>query len=192
MLSDDDMRERMRNGWRMGRPFTECGNGSIPAATKNIRSWLPDLFVKYEINSVVEAGAGDLMWATDEVKPAMQSSERTRLFGAAYLGFDLFPRRPGIIECDITTQVLPRADAILCRFVLNHLDRERVDMAISNFKKSGSTYLIATQFEREKLTDKTPQFSRLDLRDFLNEQQPIEACRDGLEPACWLAMWKLQ
>jgi hypothetical protein len=45
---------------------------------------------------------------------------------------------------DITKDRLPRADVILCRQCLYHLSFRHLHAAIANFKKSGSTYLLAT------------------------------------------------
>ena len=108
-----------------------------------------------------------------------------------YLGFDLIPRVDGVIRADITTMALPDCDAILCRMVLNHLDQERIEMALNLFRGS-ATYLIATQFDGDKLPQRSPQFTRLDLRVapyLLGE--PLERVQDGAEDICSLALWKL-
>ena len=176
MLTDEQMLERMRNGWRAGRPFTVCGNGSLPDATAVIRGWLPEMCTRRGIRSVVDAGAGDLKWSV-----GMKWDVR-------YQPFDLIPRRPEVKHADITRDVLPPCDAILCRMVLNHLDGARVDMALERFRQS-ARYLIATQFNGENLPQNSPQFMRLDLRGRLGE--PLESVRDGREEACRLALWAI-
>jgi len=188
MLSDQAMRDRMRDGWRMGKPFTVCGNGSSLENTKNIREWLPGIVEKYDFQVVCDAGAGDMAWL-----PHMDWTGREPV---DYQPFDLFPRHSAVTEIDITTQALPVCDAILCRMVLNHLvdvspkgdrNEDRINMALSLFKQSGD-YLIATQFNGPQPA-RAPQFARLDLRDRLGE--PVEWVQDGHEPACKLALWKL-
>lgn len=173
-LSDEQMYERMANGWRMGRPFTACGNGSTLEATAKIREWLPRIVEKYGIRSVVDAGAGDMAWL-----PYMK-------WDVAYQPFDLIPRSPEVAQIDITTELLPRADAILCRHVLNHL-AERIEQTLQNLLNSGSTYLIATQYDRGRTL--TKQFQRLDLRPWLGD--PLDAINDALDDEQTLAIWKI-
>ena len=47
---------------------------------------------------------------------------------------------------DITTDPLPRCDAILCRDCLVHLSFANIARAVANFRASGATWLIATTF----------------------------------------------
>jgi hypothetical protein len=176
MLTDEEMHTRMANGWRAGQPFTVCGNGSLPDATAIIRGWLPNVCMRRGILTICDAGAGDLQWMDGMV------------WDVEYRPFDLIPRHPDVRRLDITAEPLPTCDAILCRMVLNHLDDERVGMALALFRRS-SRYLFATQFNGEDLPQRSPQFMRLDLRKWLGE--PIESCRDGREDACRLALWEL-
>jgi len=183
MLSDAAMFERMKDGWLMGRPFTVCGNGSTLKATQNIRRWLPKVVEKYGIQTVNDAGAGDLAWI------------RRMNWSVDYLPFDLIPRLPEVSKIDITTETMPPSDAILCRMVLNHLvdvgldsrrDETRIVMALDRFRESAK-YLIATQFSRPH--HKSPQFCRLDLSVYLGD--PLEEVQDGSEEECRLALWAL-
>lgn len=178
MLSDEAMHERMANGWRMGKPFTACGNGSTLENTANIRKWLPDVIARHEISTLNDAGAGDLAWWP-------HITWRTQFI---YNPYDLIPRVDGVKQIDITTQQMAPADAILCRMVLNHLDHERISMALALFAVTAD-YLIATQFNGENLPQRSTQFMRLDLRDWLGA--PLESVQDGAEACCSLALWEL-
>lgn len=180
MLSDQEMHDRMHKGWRAGIPDgTICGNGSTLSNTKKIREWLPILVKRLGIKSVCDAGAGDMHWIS-----RMQ-------WDVNYRPFDLIPRKPEIQKIDITTQALPECDAVLCRMVLNHLDPERIQMALGQFRKS-ALYLIATQFNGEDLPKRSPQFTRLDLRHAPYDLgEPIESIQDGSEDICGLAVWEL-
>ena len=165
----------MANGWRAGRPFTVCGNGSLPEATANIRRVLPEWTRKYGIAVVNDAGAGDMQWR-DGLK-----------WDVEYRPFDLFPRKHEVASLDVTTETMPPADLILCRMVLNHLDDERVVMALARFRESAK-YLAATHFIGGG-AQRSTQFSRLDLAKWLGE--PIEQTADGTESNCRLALWRL-
>ena len=178
-LTDEQMYARMKNGWRGGlEDGTVCGGGSTMEATAAARVWLADWSRHACIDSVCDAGAGDLHWQ-GAIKWAVK-----------YTPFDLIPRRPEVMRLDICKETLPKADAILCRHVLNHLDSIRVAMAVERFRESGARYLIATQFDYTVPGD-TREFCRLDLRPLLGAY--IEAIEDGGPPDsnCKLAVWEL-
>ena len=171
MLTDSEMFDRMKNGWRAGAPETVCGNGSLAKNTKNIREWLPKIFKKYKIKSIADAGAGDMHWREDMPGQSL----------IKYFPFDLIPRHELVQKLDITAEIIPvKVDAIICRMVLNHLDDGRIFDALRNFRKSGAKYLIATQFSGKNLANRSRQFTRLDLTERLGE--PIADCSDGNEP----------
>ena len=180
MLTDKEMYRRMEKGWRGGRrDGTVCGQGSTLASAGRVMKWLPMTCQKYGIAVLNDAGAGDMHWIS-----------RVEWFGdIEYVPYDLIPRRRFINKLDITTQTMAPADAILCRFVLNHLVdddcNQRVTMALDRFKES-APYLFATNFQNGK--NRKRQFIRLDLREYLGE--PIESVRDGHEDNCYLSLWR--
>lgn len=179
MLSDSEMLERMSKGWRAGQPETICGNGSLRKNSVRSRAALAEWCDRYDIRTVCDAGAGDLFY----VKGVEWNVD--------YRAFDLVPRDPSVSRLDITTQDLPECDAILCRMVLNHLDEPRVLMALERFRNV-SPYLIATQFNGEDLPQRSPQFTRLDLRkEPYGLGDPIAKVQDGSEQICSLALWAL-
>lgn len=180
MLSDEAMHERMAKGWRGGlTDGTVCGNGSTMQNTRNAREWLPRICAALDIKTVCDAGAGDLHW----IKRVDWQVD--------YRAFDLIPRLPEITQIDITRDVLPPCDLILCRMVLNHLDEPRICMALENFRESGK-YLAATHFAGDELPKRSPQFTRLDLRHApYNLGEPLSMVQDGAEDICKLALWRL-
>lgn len=185
MLSEKEMYNRMKKGWRGGKlDGTICGQGSTIRNTSSITRWLPQACERHGIETINDAGAGDLHWIG-----------RVR-WDVDYTPYDLFPRHESVKKIDITTETMQPADAILCRMVLNHLvdgddgddgeDVERVEMALERFAESAE-YLFATNFRDG--VNRTRQFRRLDLCGFLGE--PLEQVADGQERGCVLALWKL-
>ena len=176
MLSDKAMHDRMEKGWRGGCPDgTICGPGSTRANTRVITGWLPDLCKRFDINSVCDAGAGDLHWV------------RWVDWDVKYRAYDLIPRSHDVEKLDITTESIPKCDAILCRMVLNHLCKARTTMAINLFRESAN-YLIATHFVGDR-AKRDRAFTRLDMCSYLGD--PLEMARDGYEDNCRLALWEL-
>src|SRR5262249_54293423 len=152
------------DGWRtrgaLARHFTKVyrenlfkgvesrsGPGSNLVRTEEIRRRFPDLFQRYYIAFVVDAACGDFFWM-----------QHVRLDKVTYIGLDIVAEMialntnrfgGGTVEfrhLDVTRQPVPRADLIICRDVLVHLDYANAQRAIANFRASGSGYLLATTF----------------------------------------------
>ena len=105
-------------------------------------------------------------------------------WSVSYLPFDLVPRHEAVRPIDITTEHLPPCDLILCRFVLNHLDRVRVRQALALFRDSGRL-LLATHFPGGGQC--YPDFTAYDLREFdLGEPLELLPDTDG-----WAGLWQL-
>jgi SAM-dependent methyltransferase len=123
------------------------GPGSNLLQTEEIRRRLPDLFHRYAIASVLDAACGDFFWM-----------KHVCLDNVSYLGVDIVAPivtlnanryGNGTVEfrlLDVTRQPVPRADLIICRDLLVHLDYAHAKRAIANFRASGSAYLLATTF----------------------------------------------
>lgn len=127
------------------------GPGSTFEITKNIRAKLPELFEKYNIQSMLDIPCGDFNW--------MQFVE---MKGIEYIGADIVDE---LIEknklqfssshrsfrvLNLVKDPLPETDLILCRDGLVHLSDREIKKALKNIKKSGTKYLLATSFtERE-------------------------------------------
>ncbi len=138
------------NSW--GSAETRSGPGASLAQTAALRPRLAAVLRQLGIRILADAGCGDLNW-TNMLTGDLQ----------LYLGFDIVEEAVAEMRkkfadrknhffniADITRDVLPAADAILCRDVLGHLPHPLVAEALGNFRKSGSRYLIATTFARGK------------------------------------------
>ncbi|MDP1869674.1 MAG: class I SAM-dependent methyltransferase [Bradyrhizobium sp.] len=146
-----DLQQRFRrihdtNLW--GAPESSSGLGSELDATAVLRAELPRLLQKLGVTSLLDAPCGDAGWIS------------TADLEVRYVGIDIVPSlidslraraAAGDIKgehhlADITADVLPRCDAILCRDCLVHLSFANIERAVANFHASGATWLIATTF----------------------------------------------
>jgi hypothetical protein len=134
------------------------GPGSGLNVTARIRSWLPSVFTRYRIESLIDAPCGDGIWIT-ELLPNLKS----------YLGIDIVPDLIADASArnihpharyqigDIIDAALPQADAIFCRDCIVHLSLDEGMATVRNIQKSGARYLIATTFPtRENVEHKKP------------------------------------
>ena len=144
------------NGW--GAMETRSGPGSTLYATQDLRAALPELFKQLNIRSLIDAGCGDLNWFADIIESL-----------DLYLGYDIAPEvieyvlqwhgwrpRCAFKTADITHEILPAANAILCRHVLPHLPNTAVCKTLNHFRRSGARYLIATTRPGAQNTDTQP------------------------------------
>lgn len=146
-----DLQQRFRrihdtNLW--GAVASTSGLGSELDATAVLRAELSGLFKKLGVTSLLDAPCGDAGWIN-----------QTDL-GVRYVGIDIVPELIARLQgraasgevtgeyhlADITTDPLPRCDAILCRDCLVHLSYANIARAVVNFQASGAVWLIATTF----------------------------------------------
>jgi hypothetical protein len=161
---------------------------------------LPDLFQRYEITSVVDAACGDFFWmkhvclenvtyiGVDIVAPLIAIN--TERFGRGTVKFRLL---------DVTAQLVPRVDLIICRDLLVHLDYANGKRVIENFRASGSTYLLTTTFPAHGNNELGGIWRPLNLREEpFNFPAPIELMsencteEDGQYSDKSLGLWGLQ
>lgn len=130
-------------------PFRESlsGSGSDLVETIEIREAIPDLLGKLNIKSMLDAACGDFNWTAKINLPCEK-----------YIGVDIIKeliiknnqlycdRQREFIYMDLYRMVPQKVDLILCRDCLVHHPYKSAQQIISNFKKSGSTYLLATTF----------------------------------------------
>jgi SAM-dependent methyltransferase len=132
------------NGY--GNFETHSGAGSTLRATRSLRPWLADTLKRLGIQSLLDAGCGDAVWIAELAEGL-----------ALYIGADVVDAQIDINrqvhrgrlnmlfkEADITRDVLPRTDMILCRDTLTHLPDADVQKALACFRRSGARYLLAT------------------------------------------------
>ena len=123
-----------------------CGSGSTLESTIDVREFLPKIFKKYGIRSMVDAPCGDFSWM-----------KTVNLEGVDYSGYDILdfvleaarnngPGKNFILQ-DIIDLPINKADLIQCRDFLFHIENQEILKVIDNFKRSGSTYLLSTTFK---------------------------------------------
>jgi hypothetical protein len=134
-----------RRDW--DEPESVSGRGSSLRSTESIRRALPALFAELNVRSVIDAGCGDFNWFRDlggsldnylgiEVVEQLAALNQER-FGSQGRRFTAL---------DIIHDQLPCADLIVCRDCLVHLKNKQILAALENFRRSQSTYLLATTF----------------------------------------------
>ncbi len=179
-MVDKATEERMRKGWP-GQE-TPCGSGSRVGVMGAVIMWLPKLWSAWRINSFADLGAGDLNWMRHvEIPDNMVHSY-----------YDLIPRVRGVNKLDITTGRIPKADMLLCRMVLIHLNLKQTLDALEGMRVSGSRYLLATTWEDtdNAAVDWRADFHRINM-DQLLAQKPLTSIPDGSAKKARLALYRL-
>lgn len=132
---------------RWGSSESVSGPGSTMKQTAMIRAALPDLLRNYGIHRFVDAPCGDCNWISHleydfdlfigaDIVPDLIRKHRTSLQSEK--------RRFQV--ADITQDILPIADAVLCRDCLVHLPYDMVFSALKNFQRAGFRYALLTTF----------------------------------------------
>jgi len=133
--------------WYDGESFS--GPGSSLSSTSIIRLLLPAILRAIGANTLLDAGCGDFNWMKELVEELgldlyfgvdiVQSviDENQKKYGTDKIVF---------MNLDIAEDPLLKVDVIMCRDVLAHLSYEDIHLVLSNFKKSGATYLLASSF----------------------------------------------
>ena len=184
----------LNNSW--GNQESVSGRGSSLARTSVIRNELPALLESVGAKSLLDASCGDFNWM-----------QHVDLRGIEYLGADVVPeliarnrqryasQGRNFVVLDITRDELPKADVILCRDCFIHLSFKHSRAAITNFKKSGATFLLATtHIAVEKNTDIASGGWRsvnLQLPPF-NFPEPLQLIIESHELGKGLGMWRLE
>ncbi len=130
------------NGW--GSEESLSGTGSTLEQTAVIRQRLPELVRVYGVETILDIPCGDFNW--------MRHVDLLVRYIGADIVDDLIRQnreayaddRRAFEVLDLTRDMLPRADLVLCRDCLFHLSFAHAAMALANIKASGSRLLLAT------------------------------------------------
>lgn len=182
------------NSW--ADPESVSGRGSTLARTSVVRTELPRLLEGLGAKTLLDAPCGDFNWM-----------RHVDLGGVAYLGGDVVPEliarnrlRYGdagrdFVVLDITKDEAPRADAVLCRDCFIHLSFRHIRAAVANFRRSGSTYLLATTHtnvrENTDIESGGGHYVNLQLPPF-NFPEPLQLITEDPELGKCLGLWRLE
>lgn len=141
--------ERIQRTNLWGAATSVSGLGSEDLATVGIREALPGVLQRLGMRSLLDAPCGDAGWI---------GSITLEL---DYIGIDIVPSliaaniarvargevRGRFLVADITRDVLPRSDAILCRDCLVHLSFQNIARVLARFRATGAQFLLVTTFQ---------------------------------------------
>ncbi|MBF0269927.1 MAG: methyltransferase domain-containing protein [Alphaproteobacteria bacterium] len=184
--------------WRKnvnGNFETRSGAGSTLVATRALRVWLKETFARLGVRSLVDAGCGEAGWISalaegldlyvgvDIVEELIADNARV------YQASRTMLFKPG----DITRDLLPKADLILCRDTLTYLDNSDIQAALRLFRQSGASYLLATHHPKAEPGDAPPgQERKIDLgANSLLQAPPVDIFSDGPAKGKTLSLWRL-
>lgn len=137
------------NYW--GNNESVSGRGSTLMLTSNLRNNLPILFEKFAIKRVFDGPCGDFNWMRHVV-------DATNI---DYIGGDIVlpliesnqskyeTQRVKFKKIDLTKDVLPEADLMICRDCLFHLSYEDTKQLLDNFVQSNIPYLLTTTYHND-------------------------------------------
>jgi hypothetical protein len=126
---------------------TESGAGSEIDATAVLRDEIPALLRRLRARTLLDAPCGDFGWLA-----------RADLGQVDYTGADIVAglvvrneeryAAPGrrFLRLDLIQDALPRADVVLCRDCLVHLNYPQIFATFANLRRSGSRFLLTTTF----------------------------------------------
>lgn len=153
---------------RSWRGQSVSGTGSDPETTAPLLEALPELLRAIGVRTILDAPCGDGNWMAALDYPLDH-----------YTGIDVVP---AVVEAaaaahasetreyrvgDLIRDPLPQADLVLCRDCLVHLPFAEGVEALSNIRRSGATWLLATTFPARE--------TNVDIR--MGRWRPLNLCR---------------
>lgn len=128
-------------------PESRSGVGSTLDSTRVVRAALPAALRQLEARVLLDVPCGDFTWMG-----------QVDLSGIEYIGGDIVPsiieqnrrlhasdaRR--FLEIDLTRDVLPDADVLLCRDCLVHLSYANIRAVLANVARANIRYVLMTSF----------------------------------------------
>lgn len=181
---------------------TKSGPGSEIIQTENIRKYLPKIISDFNIDTILDAPCGDFNW--------MKKLQIWK-YVKQYTGYDivekiieqnsaLFTRDNVHFECkNIVCDELEKADLIICRECLVHLQIQDIIDSLNNFKRSGSKYLLLTNYSNITVNKETYdghwRALNFEIEPF-NFPTPLctiseEYTKDGSFPGKNICLWKI-
>ena len=188
-----------QNLW--GDPESVSGPGSNRARAAAFSAELPPLFEAFGVRTLLDAPCGDFNWmrelpwrleryvGVDIVSEIVEKNQRA--YGSETRSF---------LHCDLVSDPLPRADAIVCRDGLVHLSLADIRGALCNFRRTGATYLLATTFPSvyQNYDIQTGEWRPINLqRPPFNFSPPLRLIDekrrgpDGTDVGKYLGLWRL-
>jgi hypothetical protein len=173
-----------KNHWQS--KGTISGPGSELAETEDVRALLPALIQRLGIRTLLDAPCGDFYWMS-----------QVDLGSCSYIGAEVVPglvesneknfgtRNRSFIFADLTRDDLPKADMILCRDCLIHMNFRDAKATLSNLRRSGSKYLLTTSDPSvtENRPIKTGEYHSINLElPPFSMGMPLEVHRDRRNP----------
>ena len=128
-------------------PESRSGVGSRLDSTRALRAELPRALRQLEARVLLDVPCGDFTWM-----------EHVDLSGIEYIGGDIVPSiveenrrlyaRESVrfVELDLTKDVLPDADILLCRDALVHLSYANIRAVLANVARSNIRFVLMTSF----------------------------------------------
>lgn len=135
----------IKNFWKNNS--SRSGPGSDLVQTEKLIRDLPGILKEYDCKTMLDAPCGDFFWM-----------HHVDLTGIQYTGADivkeLIQRNQEVygndsrvfIHRNLQTDLLESFDLIFCRDLMVHLSNDSIIKLIRNFKRSGSRYLLTTNF----------------------------------------------
>jgi hypothetical protein len=128
-------------------PESRSGVGSGLDSTRAVRAELPGALRKLGVRVLLDVPCGDFTWMA-----------HVDLSGIEYIGGDIVPsiveanqrvhatESRKFVELDLTKDILPDADVLLCRDCLVHLSYANIRAVLANIARSNIRYILMTSF----------------------------------------------
>jgi hypothetical protein len=128
-------------------PESRSGVGSGLDSTRVLRAELPKALRQLEARVLLDVPCGDFTWM-----------EHVDLSGIEYIGGDIVPsiveanrrvhasKSRRFVDLDLTRDVLPDAEVLLCRDCLVHLSYANIRAVLANVARSNIRFLLMTSF----------------------------------------------
>jgi len=132
------------------------GLGSTVKITENLRSQLPTMLKKFNIETILDAPCGNFNW----MKFFLEQNKLKNYIGVDSVSEIIKKNNEhfktdtiNFIELDIIKDPLPACDLLICKDCLIHFSYKDIFKFLQNFNNSSIKYLVTTNFYFDKNTD---------------------------------------